>query len=155
MHNPFEPYELQFSQEERKKLIAKTIKELRTAKNLQQKELCEIMQIPQTTYNGYEKGRSEPPIEFLVRLSFFYGVDMNFITQRNFFNKTEADAFKNIAEQKIEIAKLKERLSQDNSRSDEETKAIIAALDGMSSLLDIAETKVPKAYEMLESKDDE
>ena len=116
MHNPFEPYELQFSQEERKKLIAKTIKELRTAKNLQQKELCEIMQIPQTTYNGYEKGRSEPPIEFLVRLSFFYGVDMNFITQRNFFNKTEADAFKNIAEQKIEIAKLKERLSQDNSR---------------------------------------
>ena len=43
--NPFAPYELQFSQQERKALVAEMIRELRKNKGYQQKEIAESLGI--------------------------------------------------------------------------------------------------------------
>lgn len=143
MNNPFEPYKLQFSAEERKQLIAKTLKELRIANKIQQKELCQILDIPATTYNGYEKGRTEPPIEILVRLSFYYGVDMNFITQRNFFFKNEIDALEAIEEYRIKLEQQKEEIKNRKLDSTPESKEMF---ETMNKLIDAMKRIAPSIY---------
>lgn len=76
-------YNGEFTIEQRKAMTAEMLKELRKAKKLSQKEVAGHLNIPATTYNTYESGRTEPPIEILVRLSYLYAVPVDFIVQKD------------------------------------------------------------------------
>lgn len=53
------------------------LKEIRESKNISQKELSNILGFKPTTYNGYEKGLSEPNIQTLIKLADFYKVTLD------------------------------------------------------------------------------
>ena len=153
MNNPFEPYKLQFSNDERKKLVAETIKELRELKKLQQKELCEILDISPSTYNGYEKGRNEPPIEFLVRLAYFYGVSMDLITQKDLLFKTQEEVVEQAQEYKTTLIELRKQLfDADNENNILDNPELVKMFNDLGSIVDILENNVPQAIEILKTK---
>lgn len=99
-------YNGEFTIEERKAMTAEALRELRKSKKLSQKEVAGQLDIPATTYNTYESGRTEPPIEILVRLSHLYKVPVDIIVQRDRTYKTTDDIGKQMAEFKEELAQL-------------------------------------------------
>lgn len=99
-------YKGEFTIEERKYMTAEMLRELRKVKKLSQKEVAGKLDIPATTYNTYESGRTEPPIEILVRLSHLYGYPVDVIVQRDRTYKTADDVGKQMAEFKEELAQL-------------------------------------------------
>lgn len=78
-----EKYTNIFTIEERKKIIAQTIGELRRSKNLSQKEVAAQIEVSQATYSAYERGRNEPPAEIIVRLSYLFDCPVDMIVQRD------------------------------------------------------------------------
>ena len=99
-------YNGEFTIEERKAMTAEVLRELRKSKKLSQKEVAGRLNIPATTYNTYESGRTEPPIEILVRLSYLYNVPVDIIVQRDRTYKTADDVGKQMVEFKDELAQL-------------------------------------------------
>lgn len=97
-------YNGEFTIEERKLMTAQALQELRKAKKLSQKEVAAYLNIPATTYNTYESGRTEPPIEILVRLSHLYGVPIDVIVQRDRTFATAEDVGKLAAAFKEQMA---------------------------------------------------
>lgn len=83
MENKLAPYECQFTIEERKKITAHTLQEFRKAKGYSQKEVASYIQVKPATFNTYETGRTEPPIEVLVRLSYLYQMPIDFLVQKD------------------------------------------------------------------------
>ena len=71
--------EAPLSSDERKKAVGKRLAEIRTRVGLTQKDVCSIIEITPQTYSGYEKGKHEPSIETLVRLSILYGTSLDFM----------------------------------------------------------------------------
>ena len=55
------------------------IKELRKEKKYNQTYVASCIEVKQTTYSDYERGRIEVPVKCLVGLARMYDVDMNFI----------------------------------------------------------------------------
>jgi len=106
--NPFDPYELQFSIQERKEIVAEMIRELRKLKGYNQKEIAEMLGITPQTYNGYEKGRNEPPIETLVRLSYLYDIPIDILVQRDRQHKTTESAMITLTKMDEEVAEVEE-----------------------------------------------
>ena len=99
-------YNGDFSVEERKAMTAEMLRELRKSKKLSQKEVAGKLNIPATTYNTYESGRTEPPIEILVRLSYLYKISVDLLVQRNRTYKTTDDIGKQMANVKDELVQL-------------------------------------------------
>lgn len=56
------------------------IKDLREDNDLTQTQIAKIINVAQTTYSDYEKGKVRIPIDILIELAKFYNVDMNYIT---------------------------------------------------------------------------
>ena len=108
--NPFAPYELQFSTVERKQVVAEMLRELRKAKGYKQKEIAELLGISPQTYNGYETGRNEPPIELLVRFSYLYDIPIDLLVQRDRLHKSDESAMLTITKMDEEIAEVREQL---------------------------------------------
>ena len=129
--NPFEPYECIFSDEERKQLLSQSLASLRKGKGLSQKEVATALGISQATYSTYERGRTEPPMELLVRLSYFYGVSLDIIAQRDRLVRNAVEAQKQLDDVKKQMQELAE-LGAENP----EAKAL---LDAMSGLLEVTE----------------
>lgn len=91
MENVFSPYELNFDNQQRKKLLGETLKELRTEKGLTQTEVANLLEVKSQTYNGYENGKYEPNLETLVRLSFLFDCPIDVMLQKfNFIGTKEA-----------------------------------------------------------------
>lgn len=133
--NPFEPYELQIKIEERKKLIAMTIKGFRKSKGLQQKEVADLLGISAQTYNGYEKARNEPPVEILVRLSFLYDVSLDLLVQRDVFFIDAQGASEQLAYFNSEIAKMKQELETTALGDNEQMRQLVEGLDKLTQAL--------------------
>lgn len=110
--NPFEPYNCLFSEVERKQLLSESLTELRKGKGLSQKEVAGALGISQATYSTYERGRTEPPMEILVRLSFMYGVSLDIIAQRDRLVKTTAEAQQTLEDLKKQIQEISEAGTQ-------------------------------------------
>lgn len=124
--NPYEPYECIFSDDERKQLIGQALTQLRKGKGLSQKEVAVVLDISQATYSTYERGRSEPTAEMLVRLSYFYGVSVDVIVQRDRLVKNAADAQKQIEEAKRQMQELA-GIGEGNP----EAQALLQAMSGL------------------------
>lgn len=105
-------YTGEFSVSERKALTAQVLKALRKDKKLSQKEIAAYLGIPATTYNTYESGRTEPPLEMLVRLSYLYDVSIDVIVQRDRLFRTMEDAQEKIGDVKQQLKELEEQLGE-------------------------------------------
>ena len=103
MENKLAPYECQFTIEERKKITAHTLQELRKAKGYSQKEVASYIQVKPATFNTYETGRTEPPIEVLVRLSYLYQMPIDYLVQKDRQYRTATDLQALLDEYKKEL----------------------------------------------------
>lgn len=63
------------------------LKEARLKARLTQKEIADAVGIATTTYNGYERGKSDPDINTLCKMMNVLNVDANFIYQDYNVNK--------------------------------------------------------------------
>jgi transcriptional regulator with XRE-family HTH domain len=111
-------YNGEFTVEERKAMTAQVIQELRKSKKMSQKEVAGYLNIPATTYNTYESGRTEPPIEILVRLSHLYGITVDFIVQRDRTYRTADDISRQIDEYQKQLAELDRQLAENGGEND-------------------------------------
>lgn len=105
-------YKGEFTIEERKRMTAQVLKELRKGKKLSQKEVAAYINIPATTYNTYESGRTEPPIEILVRLSHLYELPIDVIVQRDRTYDIADDVGKQMAVFKEQLAELDKQIAE-------------------------------------------
>lgn len=64
-------------------MLAENLKYLRKKNKLSQQELAETMQIPRTTLGDYERGKTEPNIETLIRFSNFYQTKLDQLLTSN------------------------------------------------------------------------
>ena len=63
-------------------LIAKRMKKLRKLHNYSQEQLCQIINIKQRTYSGYETKRSCPTLSVLYSLAKCYHVSLDYLSGR-------------------------------------------------------------------------
>lgn len=127
--NLLAPYEKQFDIATRKRMVAEMIGELRKAKGLQQKEVAEILGISPQTYNGYEKGRNEPPIEMLVRLSFLYEVPLNLIVQRDRLHSYDQSAMESVRSLEQMMATMRSDLEGTKFRENNQLQTLINTME--------------------------
>ena len=105
-------YKGEFTIEQRKVMTAQAIQELRKTKKLSQKEVAAYLNIPATTYNTYESGRTEPPIEILVRLSHLYSIPIDLIVSRDRTYRTTDDIAQMLANYKEQLAAFDTQLDE-------------------------------------------
>jgi transcriptional regulator with XRE-family HTH domain len=53
--------------------------ELRTEKNLSQRDMAKILNISQGTYNNWENGNTQPSIEQLIAIAKYFGVSVDYL----------------------------------------------------------------------------
>lgn len=58
------------------------LKDLRTDRDMKQKEVAALLGIDQRVYSNYETGKREIPARFLVVLADFYGTTTDYILGR-------------------------------------------------------------------------
>lgn len=62
--------------------ISKRLTELKTSKNLMQKEIAEGSGVPLRTYQRYENGEREPSASIIVALADFFNVSTDYLLGR-------------------------------------------------------------------------
>lgn len=73
--------------------LIQKLKEFRVSRGYSQREIAEILDIPQTTWSGYERGRSNPNVNVLIeleKLGFNYKSAFNLATEEADLSKEEA-----------------------------------------------------------------
>lgn len=125
-------YNGEFTIEERKVMTAEALREMRKSKKLSQKEVAAHLNIPATTYNTYESGRTEPPIEILVRLSYLYSIPIDIIVQRDRTYRTADDIGRQMAEYKEQLAELDRQMIEKGSND----PGLLSMLATMEKLAD-------------------
>lgn len=123
-----------FTVEERKKIIAQAMRELRKSSGLSQKEAAAQIGISQATYSTYERGRNEPPAEILVRLSYLFKCPVDILVQRDRLYRTANDALKQVEQYRAEIAKLQQALAEGNGDAST-TKVLLDMMEKLGDAL--------------------
>lgn len=117
---------------ERKQLTARKLSELRKQSGLTQKEISEIIGVTQQAYNSYEKGRTAPTIEVLVRLSYLYEIPIDLIVDKGNLNKDEEQQRRTFEAYSKEIKELKKKIETANPENEE---TITRFIQGMEEIL--------------------
>lgn len=137
MNNELSPYECQFTTEERKKIIAQVLEEVRKSKGYSQKQVAAFIKVKPTTYNTYESGRTEPPAEILVRLSYLYQTPIDNLVQRERLHRGSLDIQKQLEEYQRQARLIEEQLTTNNG-DNPTTQALLEAMkqviEGMKNL---------------------
>lgn len=141
-------YNGQFTADERRAMTAQMLQELRKAKKLSQKEVAACLKIPATTYNTYESGRSEPPIEILVRLSYLYQTPIDIIVQRDRTFRTAEDVGQQVKDQKAMLAEIDKQIAESGA----DNPALLALRETMEKLADamLAYSQDPKVQKAID-----
>ena len=63
------------------------LKKLRIENAKNQYEIAKILNVANSTYNGYEKETSEPNIDTLIKLANYYNVSLDYLVGRSFNNE--------------------------------------------------------------------
>lgn len=132
MDNELSPYECQFTVEERKRIIAQVLEELRKSKGYSQKQVAAFIKVKPTTYNTYESGRTEPPAEILIRLSYLYQTPVDTLVQRDRLHRGSLDIQKQLEEYQKQARILEEQLTASNGNS----PAAQALLEAMKQVIE-------------------
>lgn len=64
-------------------LFKERLKELRLEKNLEQKELAEILHVSKSAVSAWEIGRNQPSYELLGDIAVFFGVTVDYLIGMN------------------------------------------------------------------------
>lgn len=136
---------------ERKQLIAGELVAIRMQHGYTQKQVAEAIGVKTGTYNAYEKMRSEPPAEIIVRLAYFYDVSTDEILQKDNLLKDPQKC----QEQMQEFQKAMEELQKRVQSGDEEAIKLQGELikkgsDFLSNLL----TNISEISESTEETDE-
>lgn len=131
-------YNFCFTNEERKKITAKTIQKLRKQNGYSQKEVAGMIKIKPATYNGYETGRNEPPIEILVRLSYLYEIPIDVLVQRERNYRTSEDLENIIDQYKEELENVKD---EPNEKLENMRDVMLKFLDQIKEMADQEDVK--------------
>lgn len=86
------------------------LKELRKKKDETQKEIADKLGITQFTYCNYEKGKTEPDINLLIKLANYYNVSLDYLCGRTWNNQIGY-----IPEDKKEVVKIILQLNEINT----------------------------------------
>ncbi len=124
-----------YTVDERKDLIAQTIKSLRENKGYTQTELSDIIGVNKQTYNSYEKGRATPPAEIIIRLSYLYDIPTDIILQRDNLLKSPQVQAERIDQLSSELQELKEKAKTGSSADKEQINSFILGLEQMLNSL--------------------
>ncbi|MBR2040143.1 MAG: helix-turn-helix transcriptional regulator [Clostridia bacterium] len=89
-------YDNLYTFDERKQLIAESLKSIRVAKRLTQKQVAEHIGVNTQTYATYERGRNEPPAEIIIRLSYLYNIPTDLILQKDNVTKEKSTVMKQL-----------------------------------------------------------
>ena len=116
-------------------MIAEMLKELRKHKGYQQKEVSELLQISPQTYNGYETGRNEPPIETLVRLSYLYDMPIDVLVQRDRQHKLNESIMISLNKMDDELAQIKSEFTNSKYRENLQLNEFMGMLEQMTDML--------------------
>lgn len=135
MDNPFMPYECQFTEEERKAMIGQALTQFRKEKSMSQKEVAAALGISQATYSTYERGRTEPPAEILVRLSYLFRVSVDHLIQRDRLVRNAGEAQEQINDARKQLDELKSLLIEKGQGNE----AALDAVELMASIVEQAE----------------
>ncbi len=140
-------YKGEFTIEERKAMVAQAIRELRKSKKLSQKEVAAQLNIPATTYNTYESGRTEPPMEIIVRLSHLYKMPIDMIVQRNRTYRTADDVSRQVAVYKEQLAEFDKAIAEGGP----DGPALVALRNTLEKLADAMNSysKTPEVQQAL------
>lgn len=117
MGEELQGYDCIFTVEERKKITAKMLQELRKLNGYSQKQVAAFIKVKATTYNTYESGRTEPPIEILVRLSYLYKVSIDIIVQKQRLFRDAKDLKAQLEETRKELAEIEKQLVEQGADS--------------------------------------
>lgn len=104
-------------------MLKQKLRELRTKKKLTQKELSEKLGLSKNAVCEYEKGRAEPSIETLIKLSRIFEVSLDYLVGRD--EDFDTDLFT----QKRTIFKLFDCLSADCRKTIIDTMRLMACPD--------------------------
>ena len=146
MKNLLDPYEGQFTQEERKQLIAQTISALRKGKRYSQKEVAAALGVTQATYSTYERGRTEPPAEILVRLAYLFGTSVDILVQKDRLARDTGDVEKQIADLRAHIQECQAQLAENGGDNPvakaylQTMKDLLTQMERMSSTQQFADS---------------
>lgn len=121
-------YNNNFDINERKELIAESLRELRVYAGLTQSELAEKLGIKAGTYSTYENGTREAPAEIIVRLSILYGVSTDIILQVARYRKEQAISTEQLEYFEKEIDELKNELFSKKDKINPEFKKILETM---------------------------
>lgn len=83
--------------------------ELRQSKKMSQQNIADLLKVTQTTYQYYEKGKSEPSIATLCKLADYYNVSLDYLVDRK--NQYDLPA---LTTNQIELMKIVVELSTIN-----------------------------------------
>ena len=100
--------------EERKTLISAQLLAIRTQHKFTQKEVAEAIGVKLGTYNAYEKQRSEPPAEIIVRLAYFYNVSTDEMLQKDNLMKDPEKSKEQLQEFTKALELLQKEVEQGN-----------------------------------------
>lgn len=121
-------YNNNFDINERKELIAESLRELRVYAGLTQSELAEKLGIKAGTYSTYENGTREAPAEIIVRLSILYGVSTDIILQVARYKKEQYVSTEQIENFDNEIEELRKELTNKKDKLNPEVKMMLETM---------------------------
>ena len=124
----FKLYNNNFDINERKELIAESLRELRVCAGLTQSELAEKLGIKAGTYSTYENGTREAPAEIIVRLSILYGVSTDIILQVARYKKEQYVSTEQIENFDSEIEELRKELTNKKDKLNPEVKMMLETM---------------------------
>lgn len=121
-------YNNNFDINERKELIAESLRELRVYAGLTQSELADKLGIKAGTYSTYENGTREAPAEIIVRLSILYGVSTDIILQVARYKKEQYVSTEQIENFDSEIEELRKELTNKKDKLNPEVKMMLETM---------------------------
>lgn len=68
---------------ERLAILGARLKMIRAEANMKQKEFAQKLGIATTTYSGYESGKHEPNIEFLIKIADMFELSLDYVVGRS------------------------------------------------------------------------
>lgn len=88
------------------------LKEIRKQNSITQTALSKLLGIDQTTYSGYETGKSSPDINTLIRIADYFDVSLDYLCGRQNKNLIFADS---LSDKKKELIGMIKDLNDDET----------------------------------------
>ena len=93
------------------------LKELQKNSQFTIEENAKRLNLPKSTYNNYIIGTRQPDIETLIKLADYFNVSLDYLCQREWFDKSNIQVWKLTDEQKANLYLIENLSSKNNIRA--------------------------------------